>query len=391
MTRTRRLSSRTRAVTEKGFLRFTQQIFGERLHAKTSLSLALAALGVLHATSLVIHGIGRGLAEATGRRAKSTTKQVDRLLSNPNVALEVLFRPWIEFVVGPREEVVVALDWTDFDDDDQTTIALYLVTRHGRATPLVWKTVPKASLLHHRFGFESEVLDVLRDGLKPSIQVTVLADRGFGDQKRYAHLTSLGFDYVIRFRDNVLVSDEHGTQKRASEWLHSSGRARKLERHAVTADCYIVPTLVLVHARGMKDRWCLASSLTGRKAQEIVKLYGKRFTIEETFRDQKDLHFGMGLKATHISDSRRRDRILLLAAMAQALLTLLGEAGERAGLDRSLKVNTSPRRQLSLYRQGGFWYRALPNMPDDRADALLEHFEEVLQEHAIFRQVLGVI
>jgi hypothetical protein len=31
------------------------------------------------------------------------------------------------------------------------------------------------------------------------------------------------------------------------------------------------------------------------KAAEFVKLYGKRFTIEETFRETKDVHLGMGL------------------------------------------------------------------------------------------------
>jgi hypothetical protein len=30
---------------------------------------------------------------------------------------------------------VVALDWTDFDADNQATIMLSLITDHGRATP----------------------------------------------------------------------------------------------------------------------------------------------------------------------------------------------------------------------------------------------------------------
>jgi hypothetical protein len=47
-------------------------------------------------------------------------------------------------VVGARKEIVVALDWTDFDDDDQTTICLYVVTGHDRATPLVWPTTYKS-------------------------------------------------------------------------------------------------------------------------------------------------------------------------------------------------------------------------------------------------------
>ncbi len=80
--------------------------------------------------------------------------------------------------------------------------------------------------------------------------------------------------------------------------------------------------VVLLTDRGFKEAWCLAT----------------RFTIEETFRDIKDNHFGMGLSATHIHDAGRRDRLLLLAAIAHALLTLLGAAREEAGLDRYLKV-----------------------------------------------------
>ena len=44
------------------------------------------------------------------------------------------------FVVGVLNlaSIVVALDWTDFDADNQATIMLSLIWSHGRATPLVW-------------------------------------------------------------------------------------------------------------------------------------------------------------------------------------------------------------------------------------------------------------
>ena len=35
--------------------------------------------------------------------------------------------------------------WTDYDTDGQATLALKLVTRHGRATPLVWLSVTRTS------------------------------------------------------------------------------------------------------------------------------------------------------------------------------------------------------------------------------------------------------
>jgi len=367
------------------------RVFGDDLHAKTVLSLSMGVVGVLHAASLGIHAIGRGMAAAAALNSKHATKQLDRLLSNGKVWMWKLFKPWVEFVVGARKEIVVAMDWTEFDADDQATICLYLVTRHGRATPLVWHSVYKSTLKGKRNAYEDEVLECLQEALPEDVKVCILADRGFGDQKRYEHLTSLGFDYVVRFRQDILVTDSSGTAKPAIDWLPASGRATRLLGMAVTADCTSVPSIVLVHNKRMKDPWCLASSRPELSATDVVKLYGKRFTIEETFRDSKDIHFGMGLKATHIGDSNRRDRLLLLGAVAHVLLTLLGAAGERAGLDRLLKTNTSKRRQLSLYRQGCFWYDALPNMPDERLVPLMKAYDETIREHRIFRELFGLI
>src|SRR5690606_29027728 len=139
----------------------------------------------------------------------------------------------------------------------------------------------------------------------------------------------------------------------------------------------------------MKDAWCLATSRSDLSAAEITKLYGKRFTIEETFRDTKDIHFGMGLKATHIGDSSRRDRLLLLAAVAHALLTLLGAAGDRAAHDRLLKTNPPTRRQLSLCRQDCFCHDALPNKPDARLVPLLQDSDDTRGEHQVLREIFG--
>ena len=57
---------------------------------------------------------------------------------------------------------------------------------------------------------------------------------------------------------------------------------------------------------------------------------------EPSFRDSKDLRFGMGMGALRIDDPQRRDRLLLLNAFAIMLLTLLGAAGESLGMDRQL-------------------------------------------------------
>jgi len=54
------------------------------------------------------------------------------------------------------------------------------------------------------------------------------------------------------------------------------------------------------------------------------------------FRDIKDLRFGMGLSAVHLVEPGRRDRLLLVCALAGVLLTLLGAAGESLGMERRI-------------------------------------------------------
>jgi len=79
---------------------------------------------------------------------------------------------------------------------------------------------------------------------------------------------------------------------------------------------------VCVKASGMKEPWHLAAADSSIPASQIIKLYSKRWTIEPSFRDSKDLRFGMGMNALRIDDPQRRDRLLLLNAFAILLLTI---------------------------------------------------------------------
>ena len=220
----------------------------------------------------------------------------------------------------------------------------------------------------------------------------ILADRGFGDQKLYELLgNELDFDFVIRFREGIVLSDGEGTSKPAAEWVPKNGRAAMLLAPEVTRNRFVVPAVVCVKQRRMKEAWCLAPSLSEFAAREVVELYGRRFTIEESFRDAKDIRFGMGLSSTSVSAPERRDRLLLLSALAIALLTLLGAAAESLGMDRLLKVNTVKRRTHSLLRQGMYWYSALPNMRLAWIEPLVRRFGELLDAQPLFREIFGVI
>lgn len=204
---------------------FLESLFEEDLHARRVLSLSHAVLGVIHSASLGVHTIGKALAWARGTHSKHGVKQVDRLLSNPGINVWELFARWVPYALGQRSEAVVALDWTDFDADGQTTLMASLVASHGRTTPLVWHTVEKAALEGMRNETEDFVLQRLREVVPEEVRITVRADRGFGDQKFYALLGQLKFDYVVRFRQCIQVMDEKGEKRSAGEWVPEVGAA----------------------------------------------------------------------------------------------------------------------------------------------------------------------
>ena len=113
--------------------RFLDGLFGVDVHAKRVLSLANATLGVIRATSVAVAAIGQGLALARGLTTKHAIKQVDRLLSNPGIDIYAVARRWVPYVDGPRPSINVAMDWTAFDADGQSTIMLSLLSGHAIA------------------------------------------------------------------------------------------------------------------------------------------------------------------------------------------------------------------------------------------------------------------
>jgi Transposase DDE domain len=214
--------------------------------------------------------------------------------------------------------------------------------------------------------------------------VTILADRGFGDQKLFAFLEELGFGHVIRFRGNVRVADATGETRPAADWVGEGGRARKLREARVTAQGRQVGAVVCVHAKGMKEPWCLAASDPEATAAVLVNHHAKRWTTEPSFRDTKDLRFGVGLSSTRIGEPTRRDRLLLVNAFAVTLLTMLGAVGESLGMDRLLKSNTSKTRTHSLFRQGCMLYELIPTTPEHRLTLLMAAFAKAVSQASTF-------
>lgn len=382
----------TAAIDRENITRFLNELFEYDEHAKRVQSLANATLGAITSASLAVHAIGQGLAHVQGLIPKHAVKQVDRLLSNQGIDVERYFAYWVPYVVGEQSSVRVAMDWTVFDRDSQSTLALSMLTGQGRSIPLLWKTVRQSEYESKATAIEDALLCRLYDVIPDDVQVTIIGDRWFGDCALFDLLErELKFDYLIRIRGNHYITDSKGERRKAADWVGRGGRAKTLRGARVTdRNLYEVATVVCVQDKAMDEPWCLVSSDAEASAKVLKKYYGQRWGIEASFRDIKDMRFGMGMKALRISQPARRDRLLLISAIAMALLTLLGATGEALGYDRMLKANTVKRRTHSLFRQGCMLYDWLPRMPDKYFAPLIEAFAHNLMLHKGFAVVFAL-
>ncbi|RXL58305.1 IS4 family transposase, partial [Citrobacter sp. AAK_AS5] len=70
-------------------------------------------------------------------------------------------------------------------------------------------------------------------------------------------------------------------------------------------------TVVCVRDKDMAEAWCLAASDPAASAATRGGYYARRGEIEPSFRDSKNLRFGMGLGRARVKEPERRDRLWL--------------------------------------------------------------------------------
>jgi len=294
---------------------------------------------------------------------------------------------WIRYVLRDCKEITVALDWTSFHEDGQSMLSLNSVTSKGMSTPLIWKSAENSRIKHNRARYEDDLLSRFKEALPPDIKVTLLADRGFADQKFFKFLDEeLKFNYIIRIKSITTIAHAD-KQLKAKDWLATDGALLGLKNPTITLNAYPVEQFVAVQDKGMKAPWFLVSNccLTSRKT---VQAYAKRWKIEPYFRDLKNGRYGLGLEQTHLKSCERRDRLMLVLAFSYNLLVVLGQAGEQLNFDRKLKVNTVKKRTHSLFNQGLFYYQCFYRFTLEEQLLLMDRFDTLLQLRGFWTDLL---
>lgn len=338
------------------------------VHAKRLAALVKVVEGIISGSRLSPASIGRNLPGRT--RPKHGIKCVDRLLSNARLQRErrLVFASLAHHLLAGCLQPIILIDWTQVAGTHVALVAA--VPIGGRALPIYIEVHPLKKLSNA--AVERRFLRVLSKAVVPSLcRPVVVSDAGFKGPF-FEDVRRLGWDFLGRVRGTTKAVDPSAggaVISKAEFYARASTTPTDLGSFGLFVKQQIPCRLILVRKRrrpGPKrpppkckeeremrqaalDPWLLATSLQAGTAPYIVSLYAKRMQIEETFRDAKNHRFGWALCNVRTGSVSRAGTLLLLAALALVVVTLIGMAAEHQGAHRSYQANTSNRRVLSFF------------------------------------------
>lgn len=326
----------------------------EGLHRKRYEALIRVATGLLWGGVCSLSGIAQRLGGPG--RYKHRLKCVDRLLGSMGLHRwrDALYRQVAGVWLKDLSQILVIVDWSDLSEDQHWQLLRASVVVEGRSITLYEQVHSQKKLgnpVVHR-EFLRRLATILPAGSVP----IVMTDAGF-HSPWFQAVTERGWEFIGRVRGRNQLS-----LGKTQEWIpvrdlfgRASTQARDL---GLGAYAYANPTMVRVvlAARQSQGRHCLnrygkkrvgrASAKAARSAREpwvlvcspslvylqpeaIVSLYAQRMGIEQSFRDTKNLRWGLGLEVSRSRSKVRLEMLLLIAHLANLAQRLIGESAKQ--------------------------------------------------------------
>lgn len=361
------------------------------LHLKRAQALRAAVLSLVLGGALSLSGIARRLQGPIAMRHR--IKRIDRLLGNEAVwaSRGALYHAVSERWLADLKQLLIVVDWSDMTADQKWHLLRASVAVEGRSVTLYEEVHPQkrygSPRVHKCF------LKRMAQMVPAGCQVIVMTDAGFRSSW-FKLVAARGWEWIGRIRNRDLIRGADGTWQAAkSLYPQATTSARDWGRFTYVRSNPIACRLALIkqppkgrhrlniygkkrkgrhstkNAASQNEPWLLASSLglAHLSAQAIVKLYGQRMRIEQSFRDLKNQRVGMGLSSARSRGRMRLEMLLLLAHLASFVLRLIGEAAKQQQLELHFQsTNRRQRREISvmtlarrLIDEGAHWLSTL--------------------------------
>lgn len=302
-----------------------------RRHQKT-LGIVISAIAATgEARSFAI---ATTMARRLQTRLDSAVNRFYRLLRNPRIDDTEFAACWLKLLAKPHKgHLVLAVDWTEWHHNLRMLVAAMVTGK--RAVPVFAQATRKLVRARSQNAYENAFLRVLADALKRAgVTATLLCDRGFRRVSWIELMQKLHLGFVVRLMDDVSVEYDGRIAPLATITL-PRGKVVDLGVVPLRSDGAVQVRVIGYWARNAKEPWWVATSETG-DARRALKLYDRRMTIEEQFRDLKGKRFGAKLSWTQFRDPDALARFMMLLAVALLIWVTTGIAAARK--DKSLRM-----------------------------------------------------
>jgi hypothetical protein len=361
------------------------------IHVKRAHALCAAVLSLVLGGALSLSGMARRIPGRVMLRHR--IKRMDRLLCNSALWASrcALYRAVSVRWLVDLKQLLIVVDWSDMTADQKWHVLRASVAVEGRSVTLYEEVHPQKRYGHPRV--HQRFLDRMAHMVPAGCHVIVMTDAGFRSSW-FQLIAAHGWDWIGRIRNRDLVRGAGGAWHCAKNFYsQATTSARDLGAFTYVRSNPIACRLALIkqaakgrhrlnlygkkhkgqhstkNARTQREPWLLASSmgLAHLSAQAIVKLYGQRMRIEQSFRDLKNQRVGMGLSIARSQGRMRLEMLLLLAHLATLVLRLIGEAAKQKQLELQFQsTNRRQRREISvmtlarrLIDEGAHWLKML--------------------------------
>jgi hypothetical protein len=217
----------------------------------------------------------------------------------------------------------------------------------NRAIPIAW------CVLEHRsstvkYEQYSYLLDRVNKMLPSDVEIFFLADRGFVSKKLMHHLQELHWHWRIRVRGNQRLSSKGRiiipktlplSLGKVLLFSKSINFGKGLDRLSLSAGW----------PKGSREPWYVLSA--DKACLEVFIDYGRRFGIEEGFKDEKS--GGFDLEESCIRDAQKLERLILVVAVA--LIVAVSEGVSVVLEARREEVDPHWKQGLSYFQIGLRW------------------------------------
>ena len=341
------------------------------IHAKRLHVLIDATKTLSECRRLSVSGIGRALKSRT--TTKHNIKRIDRLIGNAFLQAEsaVIYQTVSGWLVGQNKQPIILVDWSDLTADRQLLLLRAAIPVGGRSFTIYEEIHPlknqASRVVHKRF------LIKLAQLLPKNITPIIVTDAGF--RSTWFHEVSLlGWHWVgrVRNRDYVFFPAAKLWIPCKTLYVKACCQAKCLGKALLTQRNELPVILHIVrrtkrgrvaksklgnpqrnsrcnkNANREREPWLIAvsPSLGSLASHQVMKIYGKRMQIEESFRDLKSERYGMAFNQSLTRSPHRLRILLLLSMLALFIIWLVGKCAIIQKIHHQFQSNTTKQRQV---------------------------------------------